>query len=157
MEDMDVSINRHIEVCFSPAVYSRFHNNEAEVVVVDTLRATSAICTAFKHGAKQVNPVAPSDEALVRILSQIDCNVVFLYSRSKDNLNFVDTLFAGTLANLLVEKSGDEIKFDLHQAAKDSWDLGKIDVLANKEKALAAYQFSVSSSSSCCSAGFPAI
>jgi len=60
---MDVSTNRHIEVCFSPAVYSRFHDNEAVVVVVDILRATSAICTAFKNGAKQVIPVATSAEA----------------------------------------------------------------------------------------------
>lgn len=63
MEDMDVNPNRHIEVCFSPAVYSRFHDNEAVVVVVDILRATSTICTAFKNGAKQVIPVSTSTEA----------------------------------------------------------------------------------------------
>ena len=52
-----------IEVCFSPAVYHRFHNKEAIVVVTDILRATSAICTAFINGAKRIIPVATLEEA----------------------------------------------------------------------------------------------
>lgn len=52
-----------VEVCFSPAVYHRFHNKEANVVVVDILRATSAICTAFMNGAKTIIPVSTLEEA----------------------------------------------------------------------------------------------
>jgi len=52
-----------IEVCFSPAMYHRFHNDEAIVVIVDILRATSAICTAFMNGATQIIPVQTLDEA----------------------------------------------------------------------------------------------
>ncbi len=54
---------RHIEVCFSPAVYHRFHNPEAIVVIVDILRATSAICTAFMNGAERIIPIGTIDEA----------------------------------------------------------------------------------------------
>jgi 2-phosphosulfolactate phosphatase len=39
-----------IEVCFTPAIFDVFENPEAIVVIVDILRATSAICTAFMNG-----------------------------------------------------------------------------------------------------------
>lgn len=52
-----------IEVCFSPAMYHRFHKDEAIVVIVDILRATSAICTAFSNGAFQIIPVQTVEEA----------------------------------------------------------------------------------------------
>ena len=54
---------RQIEVCFSPAVYHRFHNPDSIVVIVDILRATSAICTAFMNGAERIIPVGKLDEA----------------------------------------------------------------------------------------------
>jgi 2-phosphosulfolactate phosphatase len=57
-------VNRKkIEVCFSPAVYSAFHNKDAIVVIVDILRATSAIITAFMNGANRIIPVATLEEA----------------------------------------------------------------------------------------------
>lgn len=52
-----------VEVCFSPAMYHRFHNTEANVVIVDILRATTAICTAFLHGARSIIPVQTLEEA----------------------------------------------------------------------------------------------
>jgi 2-phosphosulfolactate phosphatase len=54
---------RNIEVCFTPATYHRFHNDEANVVVVDILRATSAICTAFINGVDRIIPVGTLEEA----------------------------------------------------------------------------------------------
>jgi 2-phosphosulfolactate phosphatase len=54
---------RRIEVCFSPAVYHRYHNPEAIVVISDILRATSAICTAFMNGAERIIPVETIEEA----------------------------------------------------------------------------------------------
>jgi len=55
---------RIVEVCLTPAVYHTFHNDNAIVVVVDILRATSAICTAFMNGVKRIIPVATLEEAL---------------------------------------------------------------------------------------------
>lgn len=52
-----------VEVCFSPAIYSAFQNNDAVVVIVDILRATSAIITAFMNGADKIIPVATLEEA----------------------------------------------------------------------------------------------
>ena len=54
---------RHIEVCFSPAVYHRFHNTDSIVIVTDILRATSAICTAFMNGVGSIIPVGTLEEA----------------------------------------------------------------------------------------------
>lgn len=52
-----------VEVCFSPALYGYYENKDAIVVVVDILRASSAICTAFMNGAKKIIPVATLEEA----------------------------------------------------------------------------------------------
>lgn len=54
---------KKVEVCFTPAVYHTFHNDNSIVVVVDILRATSAICTAFMNGVKRIIPVATLEEA----------------------------------------------------------------------------------------------
>ena len=53
-----------VEVCFSPATFSAFQNNDAIVVIVDILRATSAIITAFMNGAEKIIPVATLKEAM---------------------------------------------------------------------------------------------
>ncbi|MBN2480269.1 MAG: 2-phosphosulfolactate phosphatase [Bacteroidales bacterium] len=52
-----------IEVCFSPALFADFRNDDAIVVVVDILRATSAIITAFMNGVRRLIPVATLGEA----------------------------------------------------------------------------------------------
>jgi len=57
-------IRRKIEVCFSPSSYPEFRNEEAIVVIVDILRATSAIVTAFMNGVRRIIPVATLEEAL---------------------------------------------------------------------------------------------
>jgi 2-phosphosulfolactate phosphatase len=54
---------RKLEVCFSPALYPEFRNSESIVVVVDILRATSAIVTAFMNGVNKIIPVASLEEA----------------------------------------------------------------------------------------------
>jgi 2-phosphosulfolactate phosphatase len=53
-----------VSVCFSPAQYSLFAEPDTIVVVVDVLRATSAITTAFYHGVKSIIPVATIEEAI---------------------------------------------------------------------------------------------
>jgi 2-phosphosulfolactate phosphatase len=53
----------NIEVCFSPLSYPLFHNPESIVVVIDVLRASSAITTAFYNGVSKMIPVASIEEA----------------------------------------------------------------------------------------------
>jgi len=52
-----------VEVCFSPALYPEFRKDDSIVVIVDILRATSAIVTAFMNGVNRIIPVATLDEA----------------------------------------------------------------------------------------------
>lgn len=52
-----------IEACFSPFLYPVYRDHESVVVIIDVLRATSAICTAFHHGAARIIPVATVEEA----------------------------------------------------------------------------------------------
>lgn len=53
-----------IDACFSPALYPVYEDPESIVVIIDVLRATSAMCVAFHHGAEKMIPVASVDEAL---------------------------------------------------------------------------------------------
>ncbi|MGQ8338875.1 2-phosphosulfolactate phosphatase [Sunxiuqinia sp. A32] len=55
-----------LEVCVSPAIYPKHANDENIVVVVDILRATSAICNAFHNGVKRIIPVSTVEEARVK-------------------------------------------------------------------------------------------
>lgn len=52
-----------IEVCFSPALYPGFSNPEAIAVIVDILRATTAMVTAFNNGVERIIPVGTLEEA----------------------------------------------------------------------------------------------
>ena len=54
---------RDLETCFSPALYEPDRHAGSIVVIIDILRATSAICTAFEHGAASIIPVAEITEA----------------------------------------------------------------------------------------------
>src|SRR5512140_2458147 len=54
---------RKLETCFSPALYEAEQHSDSIVVIIDILRASSAICTAFANGAVSIIPVAGVDEA----------------------------------------------------------------------------------------------
>lgn len=55
--------NAKVEVCFTPGNYPVYKTDDAIVVIIDILRATSAICAAFEHGAAKMIPVATVAEA----------------------------------------------------------------------------------------------
>ena len=55
-------LNR-VEVCFSPCDFHQYEKGFDLIVVIDVLRATSAICTAIEHGVSGIIPVATLDEA----------------------------------------------------------------------------------------------
>lgn len=52
-----------LETCFSPALYEPDQHTGSIVVIIDILRATSAICTAFENGARAIIPVSEISEA----------------------------------------------------------------------------------------------
>ncbi len=54
---------RNLETCFSPTLYEADLHAGSVVVIIDILRATSAICTAFENGVASIIPVAGVDEA----------------------------------------------------------------------------------------------
>ncbi len=54
---------RKLFTCFSPALYEADVHAGSLVVIIDILRATSAICTAFANGVKTIIPVEGIDEA----------------------------------------------------------------------------------------------
>jgi 2-phosphosulfolactate phosphatase len=60
---MDPSERKRVEVCFTPGQFNLYSNDFEIVVVIDVLRATSAICTAMEHGVKSIIPVSSIEEA----------------------------------------------------------------------------------------------
>jgi 2-phosphosulfolactate phosphatase len=58
-----MSVKKYIEVCFTPGEYEYYKGRFEIVVVIDVLRATSAICSAFENGVKSVIPVSTIEEA----------------------------------------------------------------------------------------------
>ncbi|MFK8043855.1 MAG: 2-phosphosulfolactate phosphatase [Crocinitomicaceae bacterium] len=53
----------NIEVCFSPHDFDLFKDDFELIVVIDALRATSAICAAFDNGIKSLIPVSTIEKA----------------------------------------------------------------------------------------------
>lgn len=51
------------EVCFSPYLFPLYKEEFDIIVVIDVLRATSAICAAFNNGVKELIPVSTIEEA----------------------------------------------------------------------------------------------
>ncbi len=54
---------RKLETCFSPVLFEAEGHANSIVVIIDILRASSAICTAFANGAVSIIPVAEIAEA----------------------------------------------------------------------------------------------
>lgn len=52
-----------IEVCLSPNLLTLFELQDKVVVVIDILRATSCMVTAFAHGIAEILPVATLEES----------------------------------------------------------------------------------------------
>jgi 2-phosphosulfolactate phosphatase len=52
-----------VEVCYTPGQYPLYQQDMGIVVVIDILRATSAMVAALHHGVKDILPVATVEEA----------------------------------------------------------------------------------------------
>lgn len=52
-----------VHVCFTPSLFPLYESSESIVVVIDVLRATSAICTAIENGVEKIIPVSTVEEA----------------------------------------------------------------------------------------------
>lgn len=60
----EVSNPNTVEVCFSPKLFKEIlTKGNFSVVLVDILRATTSLCTAFQNGVKSIIPVATLEEA----------------------------------------------------------------------------------------------
>lgn len=61
MEDTDK--RPIVETCFSPLQFPLYKEEHDIIVVIDVLRATSAICAAFDNGVESIIPVSTIEEA----------------------------------------------------------------------------------------------
>ena len=62
-----INMEKHkktIQVCFTPVLFPLYESSDAIVVVIDVLRATSAIVTAFENGVSRIIPVSTVEEAI---------------------------------------------------------------------------------------------
>lgn len=56
-------LKMNLETCFSPALFNPGDHINKVIVIIDVLRASSSICTAFANGATGIIPVADVNEA----------------------------------------------------------------------------------------------
>lgn len=202
---MEKQKNR-LEVCLSPAIYSKHADDQNLVVIVDILRATSSICAAIHNGVKSIIPVATVDEAremkkkgymvaserdgyvldfadfgnspfnftpeivnnrdivysttngtrcihmashskavvigsflnisaLAEWLIQQDSPVLIFCASWKDRFSLEDTVFAGALAERLMQSGKYESICDAVTASIDLWKLAETDLFAYIQKA----------------------
>jgi len=75
-----------ITVCFTPVQFSYYEHENCNAVVIDILRATTSICTAFMNGAKEVIPISTVDE----LKSHIDTEYLIAAERDGIQLDFAD-------------------------------------------------------------------
>jgi len=54
-----------VEVCYTPGQYHLYQEDFEIIVVIDVLRATSAITAALHHGVERIIPVATIEEAIL--------------------------------------------------------------------------------------------
>ena len=59
-----MNTKKNISVCFTADQFKKYADRKSTVVVIDLLRATSVISTAFMEGVKAIIPVQTLDEAL---------------------------------------------------------------------------------------------
>jgi 2-phosphosulfolactate phosphatase len=59
-----MSVKKNISVCFTPDQFGKYADGVSTVVIVDILRATSVISTAFECGIEAIIPVQTVKEAL---------------------------------------------------------------------------------------------
>ncbi len=92
---------RRLEVCLSPAIYSRHADDQNIVVIVDILRATSSICAAFQNGVKAIIPVSTVEEARQKkqqgymVASERDGYVLDFADFGNSPFNFIPEKVAG--------------------------------------------------------------
>lgn len=91
-------VERKLETCFSPALFESENHTDSIVVIIDVLRASSAICTAFANGASQIIPVSEVSEAREYKSKE------FLVAAERDGyvLDFAD--FGNSPFNFTIEK-----------------------------------------------------
>lgn len=190
---------RRLEVCLTPAIYDKHAHDDNIVVVVDILRATSSVCTAFANGVNRIIPVSSVEEArqkkregyvvaserdgyvldfadfgnspfnfskdrvsgkdivysttngtrcinmashskevligsflnlsaLTDYLVEQDAPVLIFCASWKDRFSLEDTIFAGALAERLLESDEFETICDAVTASIDLWSLAKDDL-----------------------------
>jgi 2-phosphosulfolactate phosphatase len=53
-----------LDICLSPALFPYHKQSDQIVVVIDVIRMSSSICTAFHYGAKSIRPLASIEESM---------------------------------------------------------------------------------------------
>jgi 2-phosphosulfolactate phosphatase len=91
-----------IKVCLSPALFDIYSDRKSIVVVVDILRATSAMCVAFDRGVEKIIPVSTVEEALdykgkkdVILAAERNGKIVSGFDYGNSPLSFLKEDFSG--------------------------------------------------------------
>ena len=66
-----------VEVCFAPCDFHQYEEGFDLIVVIDVLRATSAICTAIEYGVKGIIPIVNTNIPAANESAEKGCATAF--------------------------------------------------------------------------------
>ena len=112
----------------SPQAYVN-QNMSGKTIVMTTTNGTKSISIAKKDHDVAIGSLLNLD-AISKWLIKQNRNVIIFCAGWKDKINLEDTLFAGALAQNLVDSNLYDNSCDATQAAQILWEKGKVDLFA---------------------------
>jgi len=126
-----------IEACFSPRDFHQYEEGFEVVVVIDVLRATSAICTAIENGVEGIIPVSTVEDAKAYLdkgyiaAAERDGKIVEGFSLGNSPYSYMEEHLKGKTVVLTTTNGTKAIKIAEHKETVVIGSLNNLDALVS--------------------------
>ncbi|MBT5147272.1 MAG: 2-phosphosulfolactate phosphatase [Flavobacteriales bacterium] len=126
-----------IEACFSPRDFYQYEEGFEVVVVIDVLRATSAICTAIENGIEGIIPVSTVEEAKTYLdkgyiaAAEREGKIVEGFTLGNSPYSYLDEKLKGKTVVLTTTNGTKAIKIAEHKETVVIGSLNNLDALVS--------------------------
>ena len=126
-----------IEACFSPRDFYQYEEEFEVVVVIDVLRATSAICTAIENGVEGIIPVSTVEDAKAYLdkgyiaAAEREGKIVEGFSLGNSPYSYMDEALKGKTVVLTTTNGTKAIKIAEHKETVVIGSLNNLDALVS--------------------------
>jgi 2-phosphosulfolactate phosphatase len=126
-----------IEACFSPRDFHLYEDGFEVIVVIDVLRATSAICTAIENGVEGIIPVSTVEDAKAYLdkgyiaAAEREGKIVEGFSLGNSPYSYMDEALKGKTVVLTTTNGTKAIKIAEHKETVVIGSLNNLDALVS--------------------------